>query len=325
MSGVLAALIYMGLTALGLSYSAIFLLSVPLVILYWGMYFFVIVVAVKDDEGALVPANNWSGTSWGSDSSSIAIGLPSDETTEENSQLLKDSGSLNTISERWAKWKARNAEMLEEVHRFTFGNNISLLSVYVAEYAVQFMAPFSFPCGMVRSSQNFWIKNSFVVTQFCYQCGVLVSRSSLACVRIRRVWVLSLIQGANAVAWFLQAKLQYIADPVNERREEGLAFVLFAWMIFVGLMGGASYVNVFYNILETTRESFGSHEDDQATGSMQVSGSGTPIQSQRWAGRYNELRQLSMNIGALYQTAGISLGALVDVVFSNTVLGEGCS
>ncbi|EKF28930.1 calcium channel protein, putative [Trypanosoma cruzi marinkellei] len=243
----------------------------------------------------------------------------------------------------WARWKSDVWPLIKLMHRATLWNNFNLALVYVAEYAVQFMAPFSFP-REVKDSKNFWLKNSFVITQFCYRVGVLISRSSLLCIRIRYVWIMSIIQVINAIAWFLQAKIKYMSDPNDMDRELKFAFGLFFWMICVGLMGGASYVNVFHNILEETRlmqekelneamEFLASRQKKRGDeGSAQVErgdqeksvvdGESKELSE---AAHYittlwKEKRGLAMNIGSIYSTIGIILGSLLDLLFTLVVL-----
>lgn len=357
MSGVLASLVYMGLSAVGMSNADIFLLSIPLIAIYWVMYFFVLVVPASQE--AAEASNNWKSAPWKSDElinicntrDTLHPVSAADESSVEHAHLLASSvGEASAPSAAWSawfllvaffsparsiqckNWWQRNWPATLHMHRITLFNNINLMVVYVAEYAIQFMAPFSFPCHLVKNSEDFWLANSFVVTQFCYQLGVLVSRSSLLCVRVRRVWVLSVVQLLNAVFWFLQAKLLIVGSADDADREKSLAFVLFAYMMFVGLFGGASYVNVFYNILElditTTEQQNGGtniagHSEHQSfdsersahLGQQRVSEVGLSLQ---------EKRQLMMNIGAVYAIVGISLGSLVDLIFSNTVLTDTC-
>ena len=69
---------------------------------------------------------------------------------------------------------------------------------------------------------------------------MLVSRSSLQLVQIERVELLTLAQAANAALWTLQAYFKAVSSLP----------LLFAGMVFVGLLGGASYVNVFHLLLK---------------------------------------------------------------------------
>ena len=349
MSGVLASLIYLGLSAASLSNGAIFLLSLPLVGVYWSMYFFVLVVRVSTvtvdtdrsaDNEEILFTSNWLSTSWAASSSQTSSG--------------STSGRMS-VREKLLAWKRGNWANLKVLHGFILFNNLNLMLVYVAEYAAQFMAPFAFPCELVKHSGNFFIENSYVITQFCYQVGVLCSRSSLSCVRIRRVSILTAVQLVNAVLWFIQAKSLVMSSSSDVGSEEKFAFALFGYMVFVGLFGGASYVNVFYNILEQTQqttctaEASGGQERDSAAancrteqgpregaendvasllaaepGSGQrrvMAGQGTQSDD---AAALKAQRELCMNIGALYAVAGITLGSMLDVLFSNTILDRSC-
>jgi battenin len=146
------------------------------------------------------------------------------------------------------RWWGRNGYVIGMLHNKMFWFFFNLAVVYVAEYAAQFMAPFSFYCK-VSWKGSFWINNSYTITQFCYQLGVFISRSSLMCIKIPYVGVISILQVINAVGWLVQAKTKFISIHSSQSAETGLSFLLFAWMLFVGLLGGASYVNVFYLIL----------------------------------------------------------------------------
>lgn len=161
------------------------------------------------------------------------------------------------------RWWRENGEIIGEINGAMLWFYFNLGVVYIAEYAAQFMAPFSFYCKS-EWHENFFINYSYTITQFCYQLGVFLSRSSLPLVRIPFIGVISILQVINAVCWFVQAKVLYIAARNSETREMGLSFILFIWMIFVGLLGGASYVNVFFLILCKGREMQQVEEDAKA-------------------------------------------------------------
>ena len=46
---------------------------------------------------------------------------------------------------------------------------------------------------------------------------MLMSRSSLSIIRIKRIWILSALQGANFVIWLLQAKYMFMNVWVQVR------------------------------------------------------------------------------------------------------------
>ena len=85
--------------------------------------------------------------------------------------------------------------------------------------------------------------NAFVLFNFCYQTGVFMSRSSLAVVKIEKVWILSAIQAVFFTLFLVNSFTIWLSSIE----------ALWVIMIFVGLMGGASYVNVVYRIRNSDR------------------------------------------------------------------------
>ena len=78
--------------------------------------------------------------------------------------------------------------------------------------------------------------HGYVIFSFCYQIGVFLSRSSLSVIKIKRVEILTLLQAANFIFFLLNTIFLFI----------GNFYICFVLMIWVGLMGGGSYVNVMY-------------------------------------------------------------------------------
>ena len=70
--------------------------------------------------------------------------------------------------------------------------------------------------------------------------GVFASRSSLSLIRIQKVWIITTLQLINFIFWLFNT-IFFFCESL---------YVLFPLMIWVGLMGGASYVNVMFSILE---------------------------------------------------------------------------
>ena len=75
-----------------------------------------------------------------------------------------------------------------------------------------------------------------------YNVGVTLSRASVSVFRIRRVWVLTLLQAANVAAWALFASTQWVARWHSDLPLYAAA----GHMVFVGFMGGACYANCMY-------------------------------------------------------------------------------
>ena len=94
-----------------------------------------------------------------------------------------------------------------------------------------------------KDKDVFAIKDYFVVVNICYQVGAFISRSSLEYVKIPRVWLFTFVQAINFVVIFLNADY-YFAPSL---------FFMCPMFLWVGLMGGASYVNVVNCLLQLDR------------------------------------------------------------------------
>jgi battenin len=125
------------------------------------------------------------------------------------------------------------------------------------------------------SEGNWWQKNAYPLLQFCYQLGVLCSRSSLKFVKIQRVDIVTALQLGNLVLWLLQDKYRFL--PLYSQ---------FPLMVCVGLLGGLSYVNIFYLILKDAKFQ-------------------------------NKDREIAVNISAAYMNVGIIMAGVTVVIFDN--------
>ncbi|KAL0234857.1 hypothetical protein PCE1_001893 [Barthelona sp. PCE] len=184
---------------------------------------------------------------------------------EEDHRPLLDSKLHKNEKKGWARYKA--------VFRKVLYFALCLSSVYFFEYAIiQGGAK-----NGVHNGHGFWVENSFEILQVCYQAGVLVSRSSLSLFKLReeRLWVPSFIQGINFILWMIQDEWKIF--PL---------WILYVHMVFVGLMGGLEYVQVFAGLKDTKRLS-----DNE--------------------------RELANNTVAMWITIGISLASIYDLVADN--------
>ncbi|KAK4468632.1 hypothetical protein MN116_007819 [Schistosoma mekongi] len=78
--------------------------------------------------------------------------------------------------------------------------------------------------------------------QVLYQLGVFLSRSSVNLIHLTTTWLMPLLQGTNFVICLLQVIY---------------GFIPYIWIIFIvifyeGCLGGLTYVNTFYNIIQKT-------------------------------------------------------------------------
>ncbi|XP_054664686.1 battenin isoform X1 [Grus americana] len=111
-----------------------------------------------------------------------------------------------------------------------------LALVYFAEYFINqgLLELLYFPASALTHGEQYrWY-------QLIYQVGVFASRSSLRCFRLRRVWVLALLQVLNALILLAAVAVPFLP---------GLA-VAFAMVGGEGLLGGAAYANAFLNVAE---------------------------------------------------------------------------
>lgn len=123
---------------------------------------------------------------------------------------------------------------------------------------------------------------SDAILAFCYQFGVLISRSSLSCYRVKRIHFLTILQAVNFAFWIVQDKTLFLGG--NQ-----LVWVQFVWMVWVGLMGGAGYVQTFALL----REDASIPKDD---------------------------RELAVNIVAIFISVGIVAASVFDIVMDHTFL-----
>ena len=144
------------------------------------------------------------------------------------------------------------------------------------EYVI--IVGFASQANPTQPGAGWWYDNAYEILSFCYQLGVLVSRSSIAVVQVRRIHLLTALQALNFVLWFAQAYAGLL--PL---------WLQFAWMVFVGLMGGAMYVNVFYLL----RGERAIAEED---------------------------RELAINVVASVYYIGIISSSLASIVLLNTLL-----
>lgn len=75
---------------------------------------------------------------------------------------------------------------------------------------------------------------------FLYQLGVFVSRSSIAFVRFRQLYLLCILQVGNLALLTLHSLLNYIPN----------VYIVFLVIFWEGLLGGGVYVNTFAAIME---------------------------------------------------------------------------
>uniref|UniRef100_A0A3Q2XLZ7 Battenin n=1 Tax=Hippocampus comes TaxID=109280 RepID=A0A3Q2XLZ7_HIPCM len=209
-AGVLGALLYAGLTQVGLSpqVTLLIMLTIPFTMLI--SYFFL-----------LLPPPSFP--QWKHEERDHGI-----ETSEERQRLMVESQEeQETCSQGRNKFECGLMPFV-----------CALGLVYFAEYFINqgLMELLYFRnIFLTHAEQYRWYQTS-------YQVGVFVSRSSLCCIKIRKLWALALLQVVNAVLLLLEVSYQFLPS----------AWLVFAIILYEGLLGGTAYVNTFYFISKET-------------------------------------------------------------------------
>ncbi|SCU92657.1 LAFA_0F12024g1_1 [Lachancea sp. 'fantastica'] len=152
--------------------------------------------------------------------------------------------SLSDEQRKWATFKSHVSDTLGRILSLVAPYMLPLATVYLFEYLInQGVSPtLLFPLDEKHSHPFFFHKyrDIYVTYGTLYQLGVFISRSSGSLFRIKRLYFLSVLQGINlglaiCQSWFYLVRSVY---PVM--------FLVF----FEGLLGGASYVHTFKNIID---------------------------------------------------------------------------
>ncbi|KAK3103607.1 hypothetical protein FSP39_020493 [Pinctada imbricata] len=113
---------------------------------------------------------------------------------------------------------------------------VPLILVYFAEYFIN--------QGLYELLyyNDIWLspKEQYRWYQVDYQLGVFISRSSVNILKINKLWVLPILQFANLGVLTYQVFYRFIPN----------IWIIFAIVLFEGLLGGAAFVNTFYKISE---------------------------------------------------------------------------
>ncbi|XP_077475194.1 battenin isoform X6 [Stigmatopora argus] len=218
-AGVAAALLYSGLAQVGISpqVTLLTMLIVPFTML--NSYFFLLVPPPSFPQWKRRESDDGIDTS--EERERLMNG--SQEEQETCNQVIEDrSSGLLTLSEKLHVFKGLMPFIA------------ALGLVYYAEYFINqgLMELLYFRKFFLSHAEQYrWY-------QTIYQVGVFVSRSSLWCVKIRKLWVLGLLQVLNAVLLLLEVRYQFLPS----------AWFVFGIIFLEGLLGGTAYINTFYFI-----------------------------------------------------------------------------
>ncbi|XP_053371378.1 battenin isoform X2 [Clarias gariepinus] len=225
-AGVAGAVLYSAFTQAGLSprVTLLIMLIVPAVMII--SYFLLLVFPPSFPQ-------------WRSGS-----GLSSEQDFQERRPLITDDNDEGSVPDEKRREDQRTGSL-------TFSDKLHILKgllkyivplsvVYFAEYFINqgLLELLYFPASRLSHAEQYrWY-------QTLYQIGVFISRTSLYCVKTRRIWVLSFLQCVNAVVLLFSVYYQFWPS----------VWVVFVIVLYEGLLGGAAYVNIFYLIRVETGE-----------------------------------------------------------------------
>jgi battenin len=286
MAGVGGTLFYLGARSIISAYTTddlkinqiVFLILIPQAAFYW--FAFVRVSASLEQQRSIVRA----------DKSELANSATADTLNEPFQPLVSSSDESahahlveeheHSVAALWSACYSPIARSMPKIGAIAW----QLCAVYFLEYVISvgFAAKSaSNVCSDVQKHAGqctWWNSNAYEVLAFCYQLGVLISRSSISWFHIPRLWTMTLVQAINFVLWCIHAQHPFMA----------LGFQ-FAHMVFVGLIGGAMYVNSFYAIMI----------DESIV---------------------NEQRETCLNVVSLFINVGIVTSAFFEIIASATFL-----
>ncbi|OWF50565.1 battenin-like [Mizuhopecten yessoensis] len=244
-----------------------FLLTTPFVALYMISYFFIIKPPLPEE------------TSDQGSARSVGNVQAEEEEDEVHKPLLHDAVSgeeqvFEAPAERLRMYEETMCRRIIRCFKLTTWLSFNLCAVYLFEYIVQGCAAKVRP----KSEYNIGCPELYAALSLCYQAGVFVSRSSVQLLRIQRIEILTILQAINMVIWLFDVHYKFMPTSI-----------LPVVMIYVGLLGGASYVNIFFRLL---------HDDVYP----------------------DKDRELCINIVAIFITLGIVLGTVSETILFNTVL-----
>eukprot|EP00092_Neocalanus_flemingeri_P032193 GFUD01034989.1.p1 GENE.GFUD01034989.1~~GFUD01034989.1.p1 ORF type:complete len:425 (-),score=70.86 GFUD01034989.1:138-1412(-) len=220
-SGVIGAGSYAALTALGVSpqTTVLIMIIVPLGmgITFWGL--------LKPKENNLHNTNTTTDT--------VPLLDSEDQTSQEgehHTETEEDTSQLTVIEK---------LKLVKSLLKYM----IPLGLVYFFEYLINqgLFELVYFPEIFLNHSQQYrWY-------QLIYQVGVLISRSSLGIIVIKKIYLMSVFQGVNMIIFTFQAIFWLLPNT------SGIYFV-FLFIFWEGLLGGAAYVNTFHRISQESKD-----------------------------------------------------------------------
>ncbi|KAI8783883.1 battenin isoform X1 [Biomphalaria glabrata] len=248
-----------------------FLLTTPVVLIYWAAYFFM--VKTPDASNDAMPGKQQETSGYTTNYTEPKLIA---RVIEDADQLVQGQvqGEMSKNTTTLLLKKESGCGKFWRCFKLVLWLGLNLSGVYVFEYVARGCA------AKVRPSKEYNVgcPELYASLQLCYQAGVFVSRSSVQMFRIRKVEILTVLQLLNMLLWIVDVHYKFI--PVA---------ALPALMVYVGLLGGASYVNIFFALLND--EKFPKED-----------------------------RELCVNIVGLFINLGIVIGTGLETALFTTIL-----
>ena len=90
-------------------------------------------------------------------------------------------------------------------------------------------------------SSDFWFeKNMFTISQFIYQAGLLIARFSLYCCQTKKTEIITFLLFAISLFFFILCLWYYNIS----------IWIVFVFTLFVGLLGGWGYLFTYYRLMD---------------------------------------------------------------------------
>ncbi|XP_029462927.1 battenin isoform X2 [Rhinatrema bivittatum] len=219
-AGIFGALSYLWLTWAGLSpqHTLLVMLVIPVILLC--SYFLLLI------QPPSVPRWKWHTPAWST------FGAASDR----RPLMDHDDCSQNTSVGSYSLTFFEKICIIPGLLKYM----LPLSVVYFAEYFINqglFELLYFKNTALTHALQYRWY-------QMLYQAGVFISRSSVKCLSIKKIWMLALLQCVNMV--FLLFAVYYMFIPS--------IYIVMALIVYEGLLGGAAYVNTFNNISQESKD-----------------------------------------------------------------------
>lgn len=141
--------------------------------------------------------------------------------------------------------EAREAAMNAQLSMATIRSTLRCVGIPILNLSLVYFLEYACTTSFAERAHpkadehaDFLHRKAYVLLAMSYQLGVFLSRSSFYFFKVRRVWIMTYAQVFNFGVWLTIAVWRWLAIELQ-----------IPLMIFVGLMGGCSYVNCMFMIL----------------------------------------------------------------------------